>query len=196
MDIRKLKIPEQFGSLYVCPVPEGNQKAEHETAHFLLNTAVQELFRIENPVLSYGTYQKPYFRDYPEIHFNLSHCKGLAVCLISNYECGADVEACRNVRPAVVRRVFSPEEKEMLNRSADPDQLFTQLWTLKESYVKAVGRGIGFHMEKVSNQRERHFLQSGRCRISSACIWKTYYQPMHSETEHFPCLNGRGFVMP
>jgi 4'-phosphopantetheinyl transferase len=149
MEIKKLKIPEQFGSLYVCPVPERNLKAEHETAHFLLNTAVQELFKTENPVLSYGTYEKPYFRDYPEIHFNLSHCKGLAVCLISEFECGADVETCRKVRPAVARRVFSPEEQEMLTQSADPDQLFTQLWTLKESYVKAIGRGIGFPMNQV-----------------------------------------------
>ena len=77
MEIRKLKIPEQFGSLYVCPIPE--QANQHETAHQLLNSAVQELFSVENPVLAYGTYEKPYFRDYPEIYFNLSHCKGFAV---------------------------------------------------------------------------------------------------------------------
>ncbi len=159
MEIKKLKIPEQFGSLYVCPVPERTSKAEHETAHFLLNTAVQELFKTENPVLAYGAYEKPYFRDYPEIHFNLSHCTGLAVCLISEFECGADVETCRKVRPAVARRVFSPEEQEMLTQSADPDQLFTQLWTLKESYVKAVGRGIGFPMKQVSFRFEGEHIQ-------------------------------------
>ena len=159
MNIRKLKIPEQFGSLYVCPVPERTPKAEHETAHFLLNTAVQELFKIENPVLSYGAYEKPYFRDYPEIHFNLSHCKGLAVCLISKFECGADVETCRKIRSGVMRRVFSPEEQELLKQSEQSDQLFTQLWTLKESYVKAVGRGIGFPMKRVSFRFEGERIQ-------------------------------------
>jgi len=168
MSIRKIKIPEQFGSLYVCPVPEGNRNAEHETAHALLRSAVAEyaemksrLLSGENLILAYQEYEKPYFKYYPDLHFNLSHCTGLAVCLLSEYECGVDCEALRPLRPAVVRRVFSPEEQQLLSESAEPDRIFTEIWTLKEAYVKAIGRGIGFPMQNVCFQfREKQILCS------------------------------------
>ncbi len=195
MKIREIKIPEQFGSLYVCPVPEKSRKSEHETAHRLLQSAVRKYaegrnIRIseENLVLDYLEYQKPYFRHYPEVYFNLSHCAGLAVCMLSEHECGVDAEAVREVRPGVVRRVFSPEEQILLQESAEPDRLFTRIWTLKEAYVKAVGRGIGYPMQEVCfsfeadavvcSQKDAEF-----CQISyedytiSVCILHSGVQP-------------------
>ena len=163
LHIRKIKIPEQFGSLYVCPVPEKNRNSEHETAHNLLKSAVQEyaeskhkILSEENLILEYQEYKKPYFKYYPEMHFNLSHCAGLAVCLLSDAECGADAEPVRHIRPAVVRKVFSPEEQKMLAVSTEPDRLFTKLWTLKEAYVKAIGKGISFRMQNVSFRFEEN----------------------------------------
>ncbi|MBR1528481.1 MAG: 4'-phosphopantetheinyl transferase superfamily protein [Oscillospiraceae bacterium] len=159
MNIKKIKIPEQFGSLYVCPVPDSSRNAEHETAHGLLKSAVQEyaesknmIIAEENLILDYHEYEKPYFKNYPDLYFNLSHCDGLAVCLLSEQECGVDCEALRKLRPAVVRRVFSSEEQKLLEASPEADRLFTRIWTLKESYVKAIGRGIGFPMQKVNFQ--------------------------------------------
>lgn len=156
MKIKEIRIPEQFGSLYVCPVAEISRYAEHETAHRLLQSAVKDYacqkqipLTEGDLILNYHEYQKPYFRDYPDLHFNLSHCAGLAVCLFSESECGADVESCRKIRPAVVRKVFSIDEQNLLTNSSEPDRVFTSLWTLKEAYVKAIGRGIGFRMQEV-----------------------------------------------
>jgi len=168
MNIKKIKIPEQFGSLYVCPVPEENRNAEHETAHELLKSAVQEFAESQNMIISeknlildYHEYKKPYFKYYPDLYFNLSHCTGLAVCLLSEHECGVDTESLREVRPAVVRRVFSSEEQKLLETSPEADRLFTRIWTLKESYVKAIGRGIGFPMQEVNFQfRNDHIICS------------------------------------
>ncbi len=180
MKIREIKIPEQFGSLYVCPVPEKNRKSEHETAHALLKSAVRKyaeakniIISEENLVLDYLEYEKPYFRHYPEIYFNLSHCAGLAVCLLSARECGVDAESIREIRPGVVRKVFSPEEQILLQESAEPDKLFTKIWTLKESYVKAIGRGIGFRMQEVSFQfRNDEIL----CSQQNADFYQTEYE--------------------
>ena len=195
MKIKEIKIPEQFGSLYVCPVPERSRKSEHETAHALLKSAVQKYAESrqiqvseQNLVLDYLEYQKPYFRHYPEIYFNLSHCTGLAVCLLSGRECGVDAESVREMRPAVVRRVFSPEEQQLLSESAEPDKLFTKIWTLKESYVKAIGRGIGFPMQEVSFSFEADTVLCSRkdaefCQISyedytiSVCVLRSGVQP-------------------
>ncbi|KAG4970701.1 hypothetical protein JHK85_037122 [Glycine max] len=64
-------------------------------------------------------------------------------------EIGIDVEEkqrrLKNDILAFAQRFFSPHEIEMLTHIADPElrlQEFIKLWTLKESYVKAIGRGF------------------------------------------------------
>lgn len=87
---------------------------------------------------------KPYFLEYPNIFFSISHCDGLAVCLISGCNCGADAEKIRPARDNVARRIFSEREASVYagKQGSDKDFYFTSLWTLKEAYSKADGRGI------------------------------------------------------
>ena len=42
--------------------------------------------------LEKGEHGKPYFRHFPQIHFNISHSQGIAACAISDYEVGIDVD--------------------------------------------------------------------------------------------------------
>lgn len=150
------QIPEQFGLLSVCTVTENNHQTQHETAHKLLHQSMQyyaQKYKLTVPKenrLTYNQYGKPAFSEHPELKFNLSHCDGLAVCLISDHECGVDIEPKRHIRSGIIRRVFTQEEQQILAESEQPDWTFTKLWTLKESYVKAIGRGIGFRMQNVS----------------------------------------------
>ncbi len=155
MNIQEIDIPEKFGALSICSVQE--KQTEHETAHELLHYAVKrytsrkKIILNENLLtLNYTAYRKPYFQHYPEIRFNLSHSGGLAVCLLSERECGVDVEFIRKIRPAVVRKVFTLEEQRFLQTAEFPEEAFTALWTLKESYVKAIGKGISFRMNEVA----------------------------------------------
>ncbi|XP_043721630.1 uncharacterized protein LOC122669059 isoform X3 [Telopea speciosissima] len=64
-------------------------------------------------------------------------------------EIGIDVEdtqrKLRNNVLSFAQRYFSPYEVELLHAISDPDtqrQEFIKLWTLKEAYVKALGRGF------------------------------------------------------
>lgn len=155
LDMQQVHIPEEFGLLFICPVEEKNYQMQHETAYYLLNQSLQHYAKMHNIFipkenkLIYQSYGKPMLQEYPEIKFNLSHCEGLAVCLISNYECGVDAEAKRFVRPNIVKKIFTLEEQQLLANAENPDWLFTNIWTLKESYVKAIGRGIAFPMREV-----------------------------------------------
>ena len=47
----------------------------------------------------------------------------------------------------VIRRAFSEKEKYILENSADSDQMFFRIWTLKESFVKALGIGISYPLK-------------------------------------------------
>lgn len=57
---------------------------------------------------------------------------------------GVDCESIRPLRPGVLHRSFSPDESRFVLESPVPDESFFRLWTLKESFVKALGIGISY----------------------------------------------------
>lgn len=89
------------------------------------------------------------------LRFNLSHTKGLIVCLVARErDVGVDVEdRTRNGSLLeVADRFFSPFEVRAL-RSLPPEQQldrFFLYWTLKESYIKARGMGLAIPLAQFS----------------------------------------------
>ena len=88
--------------------------------------------------------EKPFFPDLPGFHFNLSHSGETVLCAVSDRPLGCDVEGLRPFDPALPRRFFHPEECAWLFSlpAAEQPAAFMRLWTLKESYVKALGVGL------------------------------------------------------
>lgn len=85
------------------------------------------------------------------LDFNLSHTDGLIVCGIATGEMGVDVESVdrRTVPLALARRFFAPSEADALERLAPAAQpaRFLEYWTLKESYIKARGKGLAIPLD-------------------------------------------------
>lgn len=81
------------------------------------------------------------------LRFNLSHTRGVVACaVIRELDIGVDVEnAARRVRHHdLAERFFGEAEIEAL-RAVAPEKRkgrFLEVWTLKEAYLKAGGRGI------------------------------------------------------
>ena len=80
--------------------------------------------------------------------FNLSHTNGLvgvAVASVPGLPLGFDLEpAARRAPMEVARRYFTGEEIAWLNslpETARPEGFF-RLWTLKEAFIKATGKGL------------------------------------------------------
>lgn len=86
----------------------------------------------------------------PPMHFNISHTSSLIACGVTmDVRIGIDVEEKqRKIKHnilAFAKRYFSPYEVEILAAITDHEvqrQEFIKLWTLKEAYVKALGRGF------------------------------------------------------
>lgn len=81
----------------------------------------------------------------PGVFFSLSHSGGAVACAVGDSPVGADVERIRPVRTeALARRFFAPEETRALLRLPPERRLaaFFELWTRKESYLKALGTGL------------------------------------------------------
>ena len=91
----------------------------------------------------------------PNLRFNLSHTRSLIACIVApELDVGIDVEDCRrNISgPAIARRYFSAREVAAFERLTKNEHAaaFFEYWTLKEAYVKAVGRGISLGLARFS----------------------------------------------
>ena len=63
---------------------------------------------------------------------------------------GVDVEPIRPLRPKVIRRICTEEERQLIAQASNPDEAFFRIWTLKESYVKAIGIGVSYPMQTIA----------------------------------------------
>lgn len=87
------------------------------------------------------------------ISFNLAHSAGLVVCALSRLgPVGVDVEHRFRtpLEHALVARCCSDDEAADVDAHGDAwRDHFLKYWTLKESYLKAVGLGISVHLPDV-----------------------------------------------
>lgn len=83
---------------------------------------------------------KPFLPGFPDFHFSLSHSGDWAVCAVSEFPVGVDIEQVRELRKGVAERFFSPEECALL--AGLGEDAFFVFWTLKEAAVKASGEGL------------------------------------------------------
>ena len=138
--------------MLIISLKELPHKEQHDYAHRLLDVCLKKRgIDYGTASIQYGKQGKPFLPDYPELHYNLTHADGITACIVSDRECGIDGEKVRPYRPNVLKRAFSDAEREMLENApeSERDMLFFRLWTLKESYVKAIGIGISYPLSKV-----------------------------------------------
>ena len=127
-------------------------------AYLLLCQGLKEEYGItELPLFEYGEHGKPSVVGHPEIHFNLSHCREAAVCVISDRPVGVDVESVRQKRDSLVEYTMNAHEVEAIRAAADPDLQFIRFWTMKEALLKLTGEGINNHLKEVLSRSDVSF---------------------------------------
>ncbi len=102
-----------------------------------------------------GPHGKPSLDGRPEVEFNLSHSGDLAIVAIAQgVRVGVDVELARPIadRDAIVRRFFSPRERADFDALPEPikPDAFYRIWTCKEAYIKAIGKGLSEPLDRFS----------------------------------------------
>ena len=112
-------------------------------AYLLLCEGLRRYYGIaELPLFSYGEHGKPTIVGHPDIHFNLSHCREAAICVLADRPVGVDIETIRPLREALMRHTMNDDEVQQILVADNPALAFTRLWTMKEAVVKRSGRGI------------------------------------------------------
>lgn len=109
--------------------------------------------RYERVFLETGENGKPYLRGREEVCFNLSHSGDYAAAVFASSAVGIDIEEIRQDGEKIVKRFFREEEQRYLTEARWENcrkKKFTELWTRKESYMKAVGGGMKIPMDSFS----------------------------------------------
>ena len=129
-------------------------------ADILLREALIENLKIENDTIffNYGNYGKPLLSNHESINFNISHSGNWVVCAINDHEIGIDIEKIEDIDFDIAKSFFSEKEyinlmKKDINKRKD---YFYDLWTLKESYIKACGKGLSLDLRYFSFRIENN----------------------------------------
>ncbi|XBX10006.1 4'-phosphopantetheinyl transferase superfamily protein [Enterocloster clostridioformis] len=92
-----------------------------------------------------GIYGKPFISSTFGFDFNLSHSGRYIVIAVSNEQVGIDIEKRMCIDFKIAQRFYSEGElKAVTSLPSYSEKLskFFQIWTLKESYIKALGYGL------------------------------------------------------
>ena len=132
---------------------------------------------------AYGPHGKPYFKNYPEIRFSLSHSGNMAVLALSDSEVGIDIQENRGYIERIAKRFYHEQEWKILENKdsvSECEKLFYQIWTGKEAYIKYTGKGM--------RQDLRNFyvdLENGYVITADGKILK--YQMIETDTNSYFC---------
>ena len=104
-----------------------------------------------------GTYGKPALSGMyssKTLHFNVAHSGGLALFAFAlDREVGVDIEYIRDIPEMehIVERFFSDAERKVFYRVSEnmKKEVFFQMWTRKEAFLKAVGEGLHRSLDTV-----------------------------------------------
>lgn len=114
----------------------------HEAGRELLRLLYLEETGEPLPEIQISPRGKPCFAN-SHLHFSISHTPRHAFCVLAHCPVGIDAEELdRDVRPSLIQRILSPEEKKRYLAASDPHRAFLAMWVLKEASVKLTGEGL------------------------------------------------------
>ena len=134
-----------------------------------------------------------------DLRFNVSHSGSIGILAVAcGYEVGVDVETRQEVPDymAIARRFFSPREHSALARV--PEELrqraFLCCWSRKESYVKALGKGLACSLQSFSVSVSPQLLNDAL--LEGACPGSYHVSDVALPDECFAALTLEGADRP
>lgn len=191
-DIYLSKIPDLFQKK-ILKLVRWEDRHNSLAAKLMLDYGLQRLYnppqRLESVKLS--PFGKPFIENSSNnICFNISHSEHCSVCAFNlpdtedirkdkerlsanlasdnyeNYEIGVDIERIKPIEVKDFFSVFTREEQQIITDSISPLHSFYNIWTRKESILKAQGSGLTNSLNKFCVTKNATFLNNN--------IWYTH----------------------
>jgi len=162
--------------VYICQLPENRSKAELNLLleHFpvqrrnyilrffhledayrsmigdlLLNHVLRRRtgMRLRDIKLGKNAFGKPFLTGCPQIQYNISHSGDYVVCAVHDQEVGVDIEKVQVFDLRMAKHFFNGDEYRDTVRADDMNLTCYEVWTMKESYIKALGEGLSIPLQ-------------------------------------------------
>lgn len=124
-------------------------------SYLMLSDLLRRDYGLEKFRTELGEHGKPLLADYPDIHFNISHCQRAIAVAVSDRPVGIDVESFRNASASLIDKTMNATEKAEILSSDTPDKAFASFWTRKEAVFKLSGTGITDNLHGILTDQTR-----------------------------------------
>ncbi|MES1049885.1 MULTISPECIES: 4'-phosphopantetheinyl transferase family protein [Bacillus cereus group] len=129
----------------------------------LIRSLICQKYKINNEEIrfKYNEYGKPFVENFSDFHFNLSHSGEWVVCTTANFNVGIDIEKVSEIEALkLAKEFFSADEFYDISNMNSDEQInyFYDLWSLKESYIKTIGKGLYTPLNSFSIKKESRAL--------------------------------------
>lgn len=114
---------------------------------------LSEFLKIKEDSFIFGRdeFDRPFLKapKFKKIDFNISHSEDyVLVAFHSEVKIGVDIEKIRPIDMKIMENVFTDEEIGYVESDKNLSlERFYELWSLKESFVKAVGEGLSYPLK-------------------------------------------------
>lgn len=145
----------------------------------LARLVIMDSLKISNSEIRFGKneFGKPFLLEHPGFHFNVSHSGEWVVCAVDDEDIGIDVEEICCIDIKIADRFFSRQEVADINSRQEAERLpyFYDIWTLKESYIKAWGKGLSVPLDSFSLSRGGNGeILLTTCNSFNKCFFRQY----------------------
>lgn len=107
------------------------------------------MFGLKQVIIEKNIHGKPFFKNYPNIFFNVSHSREMIGIVFYNSEIGLDIQKITKVSEYMMSRCLSQNEKKLIDFSKNKYEEFIKIWTMKEAYIKYCGLSILTDLSKI-----------------------------------------------
>ncbi len=123
-------------------------------------------------VFDKNDYGKPFLTNQSDVHFNIAHSGHWVVCCIDTLPVGIDIQIIKNIDINLAKRFFSQKEYDSIKSLPESQRqsYFFELWSLKESYIKAVGKGMSIPLKSFTIT-----IESGKIKVQNEDRAGEYY---------------------
>ncbi len=110
-------------------------------------------------------YGSPSIKNEPSVFISISHAGNYAAAGVSSSAIGVDIETIRKCNSGLCKKCFAQDEQDLIfsqKTKEDTDLAFSKIWTRKESYIKAIGKGLAQPLAQFSALNDEVIIEEKR----------------------------------
>lgn len=140
---------------------EETWRREPLCAYQLLLFALRDRFGWQMlPAMEYTASGKPYFPDWPEVHFSISHTDGAVMIGLADREIGVDIEKICPVKESMLRKFDCGSEEN-----------FFTAWVRREARAKRLGTPVELRAESPLLPGEQVVCPESFAGYAACAVW-------------------------